>query len=55
MMDSSKEKTAFETKQEPILRDPRVRLGTISDDEREVFKRTVDGTYVRTYPLTSIV
>ncbi|KAH8656574.1 transmembrane amino acid transporter protein-domain-containing protein [Tricladium varicosporioides] len=44
------EKINFETKQEP-MRDSRpssVKLGTVSDDEREVFKANVDGVDYRT-------
>jgi hypothetical protein len=42
------EKIAFEAKQEPILRDSSLKQGSISDEEREVLKRNIDGFDYRT-------
>lgn len=47
-MATPSEKINFEAKQEPILRDPSVKLGSISDDDREVFKANVNGVEFRT-------
>jgi len=42
------EKIDFETKQEPVFREPSLKQGTVSDDEREVFKKNADGVDFRT-------
>jgi hypothetical protein len=42
------EKIDFDTKQEPVLREPSLKLGIIEDDQNEVFKRTADGVDFRT-------
>jgi hypothetical protein len=42
------EKIDFETKQEPVLSEPSLKLGALSDDEREVFKKNADGVDFRT-------
>lgn len=47
-MDPPSEKIAYETKQEPVLRDGSLKQGSISDDDREVFKANVDGVEYRT-------
>jgi len=41
------EKIAFESKQEPVLRDASLKQGSL-DDDREVFKAGVDGVEYRT-------
>lgn len=42
------EKIDFDTKQESLFREPSLKKGIISDDEREVFKVTADGVNFRT-------
>ncbi|KAF4635905.1 hypothetical protein G7Y89_g2197 [Cudoniella acicularis] len=42
------DKIAFESKAEPVVRDPSLKKGSVSDEEHEVFKANVDGVDFRT-------